>query len=149
MLVHNRCLTDAGFLLTLSSTHSKRGRKSYLWAAETPSWFKNECSKPRSLLYISPPCLQRTLGHRVQPEIRSRAGLPSAQHAPPPTAKANLGIAPNPWTSARRRRLAQQPQQFLHLPSIGCPLIINALMPLHYIVGFENLKYGWCNINCL
>ena len=61
---------------------------------------------------------------------------------PPPTAKANLGIAPNPWTSARRRRLAQQPQQFLHLPSIGCPLIINALMPLHYIVGFENLKYG-------
>lgn len=25
-----RCLTDAGFLLTLSSTHSKRGKKSYL-----------------------------------------------------------------------------------------------------------------------
>lgn len=78
-----------------------------------------------------------------QPEIRNREGLPSARCGPhPPIANANVGITlspePQPFTPALRN----SPSDSSTSLSIGCPLIINALMPLHYIVGFENLKYG-------
>lgn len=66
----------------------------------------------------------------------------SPHGAPLPTAKQAWGSPPAPGPRPLAPALRNSPSDSSTSLSFGCPLIINALMPLHYIVGFENLKYG-------
>lgn len=71
-----------------------------------------------------------------------RAVLPLLPSPPPPLGKQTRSSSSAPRPQPLAPAWCNSPSDSSTALSIGCPLIINALMPLHYIVGFENLKYG-------